>query len=68
MRGTKNKKMTKTTIQSKRQRRTVFVVRHGEKNTSTAAVNPNQLTDQGKREALEYGNCLNFYDKRKITL
>ncbi len=35
--------------------RTVHLIRHGEKNKSTAAVDPNQLTEKGRRDALVYG-------------
>lgn len=35
--------------------RTVHLIRHGEKNKSTAAVDPNQLTEDGRRDALTYG-------------
>ncbi len=36
-------------------RRSVHLIRHGEKNPSTAAVDPNQLTENGRRDALAYG-------------
>ena len=35
--------------------RIVYLIRHGEKNPSTVAVDPNQLTESGRRGALVYG-------------
>ncbi len=35
--------------------REVRLIRHGEKNPSTAAVDPNQLTENGRKDALAYG-------------
>jgi phosphohistidine phosphatase SixA len=43
-----------TTTQEQGQR-IVHLIRHGEKNPSTAAVDPNQLTEKGRRDALAYG-------------
>lgn len=43
-----------TTITQEGQRQ-VYLIRHGEKNKSTAAVDPNQLTENGRRDALAYG-------------
>ena len=43
--------MTETTAGQ----RTVHLIRHGEKNPSTAVVDPNQLTKNGRRDALAYG-------------
>ena len=36
--------------------REVRLIRHGEKNPSTAVVDPNQLTEKGRRDALAYGS------------
>ena len=47
-----------TTIGTTSGQRTVHLIRHGEKNASTAAVDPNQLTEQGRRGALAYGVAL----------
>lgn len=46
--------------------RLVYLWRHGEKNPSNAAVNPNQLTDAGKRESFECGVVIQ--DQRRNPL
>ncbi len=38
--------------------RRVYLIRHGDKNPSTAALDPNQLTENGRRDALAYGTAL----------
>lgn len=43
-----------TTDEEQRQR-IVYLIRHGEKNPSTVIVDPNQLTESGRRGALAYG-------------
>ncbi|MBI5002529.1 hypothetical protein HZC31_04030 [Candidatus Woesearchaeota archaeon] len=47
-----------TMIETTTGQRTVHLIRHGEKNPSTAAVDPNQLNEKGRRGALAYGVAL----------
>ncbi len=49
---------TMTTTETTTGQRVIHLIRHGEKNPSTAAVDPNQLTEQGRRDALAYGVAL----------
>lgn len=44
--------------------REVRLIRHADKNPSTAAVDPNQLTEKGRRDALAYGVAL----QKNLTL
>ena len=47
--------MNSVDIHHAARQREVRLIRHGEKNASTAAVDPNQLTENGRRDALAYG-------------